>query len=80
MDDPLQTLEHAQNTAIDLATQYGPRVQIAARPWTNVDACNKASSDITQTTLETFRARGIVIPLPQQEVPLLGTATEAGTA
>ena len=56
------------------------RVQIAIRPWTSVDDFNTASSDITQATLETFRARGIVIPLPQQEILLLGAAAGAGTA
>jgi small conductance mechanosensitive channel len=29
MDEPLQTLEHAQKTAIDLAIQFGPRVLVA---------------------------------------------------
>jgi len=31
-----------------------------------------ASSEITQSVLETFRERGIVIPFPQREVRLLG--------
>lgn len=29
MDEPLQTLEHAQRTAIDLAIQFGPKVLVA---------------------------------------------------
>jgi small conductance mechanosensitive channel len=29
MDEQLDTLEHAQQTAIDLAIQFGPRLQVA---------------------------------------------------
>jgi small conductance mechanosensitive channel len=47
-------------------------VQIAVRPWASVPDFNAASSDITQSVLETFRARGIAIPFPQREVRLLG--------
>jgi small conductance mechanosensitive channel len=59
---------------ISVLTLADFRVQIAIRPWTSVDDFNDASSDITQAALETFRARGIVIPLPQHEVHLLGSA------
>ncbi|MFO7543275.1 MAG: mechanosensitive ion channel family protein [Thiobacillus sp.] len=47
-------------------------VEIAIRPWTTVDDFYDTSSEITQTVLETFRARGITIPFPQREVRLLG--------
>ena len=50
------------------------RVQIAIRPWTSVADFHTASGDITQSVLETFRERGISMPLPQREVRLLGTA------
>ncbi len=50
------------------------RVQIAICPWVGVGDFIDASSDITQAVLETFRARGIVIPLPQREVRLLDSA------
>jgi len=46
-------------------------VQIAIRPWASADDFNMASSELTQAVLETFRARGIVIPFPQREVRLL---------
>ena len=59
---------------ISVLTLADFRVQIAIRPWTSVDDFNDASSDITQAALETFRACGIVIPLPQHEVHLLGSA------
>ncbi len=84
MNEQLQTLEHAQQTAIDLAIQSGPRlvvvllliladssVQIAIRPWTPVADFHVTPGDITQAVLETFRDRGIRIPLPQREVRLL---------
>ena len=58
MDKPLQALEHAQKTAIDLAARPG-RVRGAALRMPVV--------------LETFRARGISIPFPQREVRLLDT-------
>ena len=50
------------------------RVQIAICPWVGVGDFIDASSDITQAVLETFRAHGIVIPLPQREVRLLDSA------
>jgi small conductance mechanosensitive channel len=49
-------------------------VQIAIRPWVTVADFIDASSEITQTVLETFRERGIRIPFPQREVRLLGPA------
>mgnify|MGYP001094132215 CR=1 FL=1 len=47
-------------------------VNIGIRPWVAAPDYIVASSEITQSVLETFRARGIVIPLPQREVRLLG--------
>ncbi|MDP1645790.1 MAG: mechanosensitive ion channel family protein [Thiobacillus sp.] len=49
-------------------------VQIAIRPWTAVADFHTTSGDITRAVLETFRERGIHIPLPQREVRLLGAA------
>jgi small conductance mechanosensitive channel len=49
-------------------------VQISVRPWTTVEDFYSASSDITQSVLETFRQKGIAIPFPQREVRLLGPA------
>ncbi len=49
-------------------------VRIAIRPWVAVTDFLDASSDITQAVLESFRQRGIVIPLPQREVRLLDPA------
>jgi len=47
-------------------------VNIGIRPWVAAPDYMAASSEITQSVLETFRERGIVIPFPQREVRLLG--------
>jgi len=47
-------------------------VSLGIRPWVAAPDYLSASSEITQSVLETFRTRGIVIPLPQREVRLLG--------
>ncbi|MCU0809673.1 MAG: mechanosensitive ion channel family protein [Thiobacillaceae bacterium] len=47
-------------------------VNIGIRPWVAAPDYVAASSEITQSVLETFRERGIVIPFPQREVRLLG--------
>ena len=64
MDEQLQAQEHAQETAICLAIQFGPKV----------DDYYDTSSEITQAVLETFREPDIRIPFPQREVRLLDTA------
>ncbi len=50
------------------------RVAIGINPWVQVPDYVAAGNEINQAVLETFRARGIAIPLPQQEVRVLGTA------
>ncbi len=47
-------------------------VNIGVLPWVAAQDYVAASSEITQSVLEIFRARGIVIALPQREVRLLG--------
>ena len=46
-------------------------VNISVRPWTAVDDYIAAQGEINKAILEAFRASGIVIPFPQQEVRLL---------
>ena len=48
-------------------------VNIAVRPWVLVGDYGSATGEIYAAIVETFRARGIVIPFPQREVRLLGT-------
>ena len=47
-------------------------VNIAVKPWVNVSDYGDAFGEINKGIVETFHARGIVIPFPQREVRLLG--------
>ena len=49
-------------------------VNIAVKPWVNVPDYVAATGEINKAIVETFRGRNIVIPFPQQEVRLLGSA------
>jgi small conductance mechanosensitive channel len=49
-------------------------VSIAVKPWVNVPDYVAATGEINKALVETFRGRNIVIPFPQQEVRLLGSA------
>lgn len=46
-------------------------VNIRVNPWVNVPDYEAAVSEINKAILETFRARNVVIPLPQREVRML---------
>jgi small conductance mechanosensitive channel len=50
------------------------RVAISVMPWVAVPDYVAASAEINKAILETFRARGIAIPLPQHEVRMLESA------
>lgn len=47
-------------------------VMLGVSPWVTVPDYVAAGSEINQAILETFRARNIVIPLPQREIRMLG--------
>ncbi|SDH92584.1 mechanosensitive ion channel family protein [Propionivibrio dicarboxylicus] len=47
-------------------------VAISVRPWVRVPDYVAASGEINRAILETFRAEGVEIPVPQQEVRMLG--------
>ena len=49
-------------------------VNLRVNPWVNVPDYIPAASEINKAILETFRARNIVIPFPQREVRMLGSA------
>jgi small conductance mechanosensitive channel len=49
-------------------------VSVAVKPWVAVPDYIAATGEINKAILETFRGRGIVIPLPQHEVRLIGQA------
>jgi small conductance mechanosensitive channel len=46
-------------------------IEIAVRPWVAVPDFGPATGELNQALVQAFRARGIAIPLPQQEVRLL---------
>ena len=50
-------------------------VSVAVRPWVAVGDQVAATGEIHAAVLETLRARGVVIPLPQREVRLLGAGS-----
>jgi small conductance mechanosensitive channel len=50
-------------------------VNIGIRPWVNVSDYRAALGEINTAVLETFRARGIVLPFPQREVRVLSQST-----
>jgi small conductance mechanosensitive channel len=52
-------------------------VGIAVRPWVLVENQVLASGEIYAALLEAFRARGVVLPLPQREVRLIGGAPQS---
>jgi small conductance mechanosensitive channel len=56
-----------------IATLADSSVEIGVRPWVSVADYSNALGELNQALLQAFRARGIVIPLPQQEVRLLGS-------
>ncbi len=47
-------------------------VKIAVRPWVRVGDFVAASGEVNRDVLESFRSRGVVMPLPQREVRLVG--------
>jgi small conductance mechanosensitive channel len=49
-------------------------VNIAVKPWVGVPDYVAAGGEINRAIVEAFRGRDIVIPLPQHEVRLLGSA------
>ncbi len=59
---------------IQVITLADSSVNIAVKPWVQVRDYYDAIGDVNKALLETFRARGIVIPFPQREVRLLGNA------
>jgi small conductance mechanosensitive channel len=49
-------------------------VNIGIKPWVNVPDYGAAGGEINKAVLEAFRGRDIVIPFPQREVRILGSA------
>ena len=59
---------------IQVARLADSSVNIGVNPWVKVPDYVAASGEINKAIVETFRARGFVVPLPRQEVRLLEKA------
>jgi len=55
-------------------------VNIAIKPWAAVPDYGRVTSECNQAVLERFRRDGIVIPFPQRELRLPGTAWRSAAA
>ena len=49
-------------------------VNIGVKPWVNVADYVATAGEINKAIVETFRGRNIVIPFPQRQVRILGSA------
>jgi small conductance mechanosensitive channel len=49
-------------------------VSLLVRPWVHVQDFGPASGELTRAVLEALRERGVVMPFPQHEVRLIGSA------
>lgn len=49
-------------------------IEIGVRPWVAVNDFGPATGELNQALVRAFHARGIAIPLPRQEVKLLGSS------
>jgi len=47
-------------------------VTIGVRPWVKIDDFGAATGEINRAILEVFRSRGIVMPVPQREIRMIG--------
>jgi small conductance mechanosensitive channel len=48
-------------------------VTIAVKPWVSVPDYGPATGEITRAILEVFRSRGVVMPVPQREIRVIGS-------
>ncbi len=49
-------------------------INIAVKPWVNVQDYGPAGGELKKTIVETFRSKNIAMPFPQHEVRMLGSA------
>lgn len=58
-----------------VATLAESTVQIAVRPWVNVDDFGTVVDELSRAIIEDCRKRGISLPFPQREIRLIGGDT-----
>ncbi|HMK14383.1 MAG TPA: mechanosensitive ion channel family protein [Burkholderiales bacterium] len=59
---------------VAVSTLAPSSINIAVKPWVNVQDYGPAGAELKKTIVETFRSRKIVMPVPQHEVRMLGSA------
>jgi small conductance mechanosensitive channel len=69
LDNPLTLCEPLPVVSVSSLAPYS--VEIGVKPWVNVPDYVQATGEINQAIIETFRSRGIAIPVPQQDIRLL---------
>ncbi len=47
-------------------------VTISIRPWVRVQDYGPAAGEVTRAILEVFRSRGVIMPVPQREIRVIG--------
>ena len=65
---------HDMNPVIGVRLLADSSINIAVKPWVNVQDYGPAGAEINKSILEAFREHGIEIPYPQREVRLLQDA------
>ena len=65
---------HDLNPVIGVRLLADSSINIAVKPWVNVQDYGPAGAEINKSILEAFREHGIEIPYPQREVRLLQDA------
>jgi small conductance mechanosensitive channel len=59
---------------VQVAVLADSSIDIAVKPWASVADSVSVGGEIYKAVVESFRARGIVIPFPQREVRMLSKA------
>jgi small conductance mechanosensitive channel len=67
-------VERAPGPVIQVARLDESAVALCAKPWVRVEHFVDVTGELNREVLAAFRERGIVIPLPQREVRLVGSA------
>ena len=59
---------------IQVSTLADSSINIAVKPWVDVENFPLIPSELNKAIVEAFRSKGINIPFPQREVRMLGSA------
>ncbi len=68
------------NPIVGVSALADSSINIAIKPWVNINDYIPAEAEINLAIVEAFRARGIQIPFPQREIRILNGAPERQAA